>query len=170
MARIPINLSIFILALTGNSMCVHFHNYSHHILTFFNRTVPILATTSDSSPVVTPDSSSWSRGQEINFTCAVEGAETFGWKSSEYIGSGNDALSFSVSHQIGDIRTNGRIDGTYAVLVSKEGSRLESILHVITQFHGTISCVITDPPELTTNVTISIIDGNCNNIKIIMAY
>lgn len=111
---------------------------------------------------MTPDSNLWCRGQEVNFTCVMEGALVVAWMSDEYIGPGGDQLSFSVSHEIGAIRSNQRINGTYAVLVSTEG-RLESILRVIIQFNGAISCMILDPPGPMTNVTISIIDGNCNN-------
>ena len=52
--------------------------------------------------------------------------------------------------------TNRCVNGTYAVLVSTDGvGKINSDLHLIAQFNGTVTCVA-DPPGLMTNVTISI--------------
>ena len=111
--------------------------------------------TSQYAPVLTASSDSWCPQQEVNFTCVVEGGQALAWMSDEYIGSGGDQLAFSVSHPTGIIRTNQRINGTYAVLVTTE-ERLVSILHLYIQFNGTVTCMLIDPPGLMTNVTISI--------------
>lgn len=113
------------------------------------------AVTAATAPVVMPNIDWWCPEREVNFTCVVEGAQALAWMSNEYIGSGGDQLAFSVSHRIGDIRMNGNIDGTYAVLVRTE-EILVSILHLYVQFNGTVTCMIIDPPGLMTNVTISI--------------
>ena len=140
----------------------------------FNRigSIPRVAI-SDPQPslVVTPDSSSYCLRQEAIFTCVVKGVRLFAWMSDEYIGPGGDQFAFSVLHPNGDKKFNNFVNGTYALLVNTE-ERLMSTLHLHALFNGTISCVVLDPPGLMINVTISIIDGNRNNIKnlIIMAY
>ena len=113
-----------------------------------------------STPVLTPASGLWCSQSEVNFTCAVEGAQTLAWMSDEYIGSGGDHLAFSIEHRNGTEKSNERVNGTYALLVGTDGEgKLVSILHLYMQFNGTVTCMVLDPPGLMTNVTISI-NGN----------
>ena len=108
------------------------------------------------SPAVTPNDGSYCLGEDIVFTCQVTGTQRLVWISYEYIGRGGDELAFSTAHRRGKMTANRRVNGTYAVLVSTDGvGKINSDLHLIAQFSGTVTCVA-DPPGLMTNVTISI--------------
>ena len=109
-------------------------------------------------PVVTPSGGSFCHGEEVVFICQVEDTERLVWKSNKYIGTGGDELAFSAVSPSRDVRANGYVNGTNAVLISANGGRIESALHLHIQFNGTVSC-IADPPGQMTNITISIIIG-----------
>ena len=79
-----------------------------------------------SAPLVTPSGGSFCKGEEVVFICNVEDTERLVWKSYMYIGTGGDELAFSAVSPRGDVRANGYVNGTNAVLISANGGRIES--------------------------------------------
>ena len=82
-------------------------------------------------------------GENITFTCIVNGVHTLSWSSDEYIGTGGALLDFTTEDQEGTKKYINNSD-TYATLMNvvKSGEvSLESQLHIQSNQSSRVSCI-----------------------------